>query len=289
MWTLLLYNNNHNSCTFQSIFFIFTENPLLEYHHWMWAVRVGSIKLMKALGIHVSSTEHDVSLGGTITVSGTNLCVVCFHGTSFRETEWAVINIDLINASFTTIAIPGLGSMFIPEDMEQGHLISKRRICQQECILNLGNKSSSFKELAAIYRVSAGRSGVPPVNPLEISDWLNYTCIDHYLHSDQTSGLKPSFLKQSQKLSIQPILCLPSFQIKLVNDHLWPSLKILEEQIMEGLNESATVECSLMSNFSGGISVTTTVENYLFLHDLFKSYIDYLDKHKVSFRKFTDK
>ncbi len=242
---------------------------------------------MNALGIQISADQHDVSLGGFINVSGDTLSVVCFHGTSFREKEWAVFNIDLISATFSTLAIPGLGSMSVTEDPSGGRDTSpKRRICQQVCVLQLGNEVSKLTEIAAIYRVIAGRGGVPPVSPNEISEWLNYVCINHYLNSIHGAVLKPvGYLKESQKLSINTICCLPSFSFKLINDHLWPSLRQLEEQMMDDRTESATVECTLVTKFSDGIAVTTTVENYLFLHDLFKAYIDYLDKQNVSFRK----
>ena len=254
----------------------------------MWAVKVGSIRLMNALGIQISTDQHDVSLGGFINVSGDVLSVVCFHGTSFREKEWAVFNIDLISAKFSTLAIPGLGSIFLSEtDPSDGlDTATKRRICQQVCVLELGDESSQLTELAAIYRVMAGRGGVQPVLPMEISEWLNYVCINHHLNSIHGAVVKPvGYLKESQKLSINTICCLPAFSFKLINDHLWPSLRQLEEQIMNGLTESATVECTLVTKFSDGIAVTTTVENYLFLHDLFKAYIEYLDKQNVSFRK----
>lgn len=266
-----------------------SENPLLEHHHWVWAVRVGSIELMKAVGIDISTDQHDVSLGGSIEVSGSNMCLVCFHGTSFREAEWAVFNIDLINAKFSTIAIPGLGSQASPETMEEGRTssLTKTRICNQKCYIRLGEEGSKFKELAAVYRVSAGRGGVPPISHKEIPDWLNYACIDHYIHSTpSTAGKAMMFLKQSQKLTIQPIIGIPAFEVNLINDHLWLALNVLENHNISDITQSATVECTLLSKFHEGISVTTTVENYLFLHDLFKAYVDHLERHKVSFSEF---
>ena len=275
-----------NNCVITSPVHI--GNPLLEHHHWVWAVRVGSIKLMNALGIKISPDHHDVSLGGFINVSGDTTSVVCFHGTSFREKEWVVFNIDMISAKFSTLAIPGLGGLFQPDDTSDHGVASEssRRICQQVCIVELGNETSKLIELAALYRVMAGRGGVPPVSPKEISDWLNYVCINHYLNSVHTSASKSvGYMKESQKLSIQPICSLPACSFKLINDHLWPSLRQLEQQIMDGRMESATVECTLVTRFSDGIAVSTTVDNYLFLHDLFTAYIDYLDKQNVSFRE----
>lgn len=253
-------------------------------------MKVGSIKLMNALGIQISADKHDVSLGGVINVSGDNLSVVCFHGTSFREKEWVVFNIDMISAMFSTLAIPGLGSsLFNKDDLnDRFDKESKRRICQQVCVLTLGDdETSTLSELAAIYHVTAGRGGVPPVSPKEISEWLNYVCINYYLNSVHKTLSKPvGYPKESQKLVIQPVSCLPACSFKLINDHLWPSLQQLEEQVMRGIMESATVECTLQTTFSGGIAVTTTVENYLFLHDLFSSYIDCINKQNVSFRKY---
>lgn len=265
-----------------SFFYFLVENPLLEYHHWLWAVRVGSLELMQTLGLHAPHRHHAVSLGGSIKVSGQNMSLVCFHGSNFRDNEWVVFNVDLIDASFSTLALPG---MIGAEDVEQG--CSQRRLCQQKCSLQLGNENTKFRELAAIYRVTAGRSGVLPLDPLELRDWLNYTCIDDYIHNSSQEAAKPSTLsKYSQKLSIQPILCMPTFEVRLINDHFWPSLQILETSNPRNLSACATVECSFFSNFYGGVSVTTTVDNYLFLHDLIQSYIDHLEKNKISFRKY---
>ena len=262
--------------------FYSTGNPLLEYHHWLWAVRVGSLELMRTLGLNAPHCHHDVSLGGSIKVSGQNLCLVCFHGPSFRDSEWAVFNVDLINASFSTLALPGVIER---DDVEMGYS-QGRRLCQQVCTLRLGHKGALFKELAAIYRVSTGRSGVLPMNPRELHDWLKYVCIDHYIHASSQEAAKPSSLsKYTQKLIIQPILCMPAFEVKLINDHFWPSLHVLEKPDPRNLSANATVECSFFSNFTDGISVTTTVDNYLFLHDLITSYIDHLEKSKISFRK----
>ena len=250
----------------------------------MWAVRVGSIELMKALGIHVSSIQHDVSLGGSINVSGRNLCMACFHGSSFRETEWAVFNVDHINTSFTTIAIPGANIDGFDKNVVVG---KRRRICQHICNVSLGDSESRFRELAAVYRVSARRGGVPPFSPQEISEWLDYACIYHHIHSTSVeggSGTSSSFFKFSQKLSIQPVISLPVFNVKLINDHFYLPLNVLEDPSAQ-VAESATVECSLFSKFVEGISITTTVDDYLFLHDLFKAYIEHLEKHKTSFRK----
>ena len=114
-----------------------------------------------------------------------------------------------------------------------------------------------------------------------------YVCIDHYVHSaGSQETVKPSTLsKYTQKLTIQPILCMPAFEVKLINDHFWPSLHVLERKGPHNHSVYATVECSFFSTFTDGISVTTTVDNYLFLHDLITSYVDHLEKSKISFRK----
>lgn len=259
----------------------FLENPLLEYHHWIWAIKVGSKELLKSAGITNYSDHNDVSLGGSIKVSGTNICLVCFHGTSFRESEWAAFNIDYIEAEFITVAIPGLGELKDSKDEE-----IKTRICNQKCQLRLSQNESKLTELAAVYRVSAGRGGVPPISRNEIADWLNYACIDHHIHTTAAT-LSSLFLKQSQKLHVQQIIGIPAFSVTLTNDHFWPSLSTLMDRDLSSLTDCATIECSLSSEFHGDISVTTTVENYLFLHDLFSAYVDHLKKQQMSFSKFS--
>ena len=250
-------------------------------------MKVGSMNLMRTLGIHTPEGLHNVLLGGTITIKGQNVCIVCFHGTSFRDTEWAVFNSDFINASFSTRAIPGLLAANVANKGQEGYnQFERRRTCQQICTLELGTKESRSNDLAAVYRVSApGR--VPPITGTNVNDWLAYACIDYHLHKEKYDSLAgkqsvTAMVKFSRKLSIQPVLLVPAFTMKLTNDHFWPLTTN-----WSGLSEGSAspdvpiVECSLVSTFSEGISVTTTVDHYLFLHDLVTGYIEYLEKHKT--------
>lgn len=243
-------------------------------------MKVGSLELMKTLGIHIpDGGQHGVSLGGKIVISGQNLCLVCFHGPSFREKEWAVFNIDQVHSSFSTQAIPGLGSL---SQAEEGvpHIETHIRTCQQIVNLILGNQDdtvSNKKELAAIYRVSLGRSNVPPVASTPIHSWLSYACIDSHIHPDKYATDNSTLVRLSRKLTIHPLLIMPAFSVELINDHFWPRLA---QEEGEGL--VPRVECSLLSLFEQpGITVTTTVDHYLFLHDLVKAYVDYFEKHKA--------
>ncbi len=253
---------------------------------------------MQALGIPTPSQgPPEVSLGGKITVSGQNVCLVCFHGPTFRETEWAVFNIDLLNASFSTQAIPGLGTPALPEALEdqvEGYnQLKMRRTCQQICRVQLGTKETRSTQLAAIYRVSTGRSRVPLITGTNVHDWLDYACIDYTLHSEKyahtPSSSQSNLIKFSRKLNVQSILLVPALCVELTNDHFWPALRGSRRVSWHGTEEEGppvgdsvpVVECSLVSSFSAGISVTTTVDHYLFLHDLVKGYIDYLERHKT--------
>lgn len=229
---------------------------------------------MRILGIQPpKDAEHEVSLGGHICMAGQSVCIVCFHGSSFRETERAVFSIDQVAASFSTQAIPGLLSHWRSES--QG-LHTHLRTCQQIVELHLGEEGhpAYTRELASIHRVSSGRSRVPNISGVSIKDWLVYACIDTFLHEEKYASDTSTLVRLSRKLSIQPVLLVPAFHIKLINDHSWP-LKNTESSLPR-------VECTLTSSFSDGISVTTTVDHYLFLHDLVKGYIDYLQKHRIS-------
>ena len=237
------------------------------------------MELMKTLGIHFpDDSQHGVSLGGNITITGDNLCIVCFHGPSFRENEWAVFNIDQIHSSFSTLAIPGLSAL---SQAEEGlpHLETHIRTCQQIVNLVLGHSDtdSSENELAAIYRVQLGRSRVPPVTSTRIQSWLAYACIDSHIHPEKYASDNSTLVRLSRKLTIHPLIIMPSFSVELINDHFWPRQS---HDLEEGL--TPRVECSLISSFDQpGIAVTTTVDHYLFLHDLVKAYVDYFEKHKA--------
>ena len=93
---------------------------------------------------------------GCIKVSGQNMHESCLLPW-FHDSKWAVF---MISASFTTLALPGV---IQGEDVELDYS-QARRLCQQVCTLRLGNKGVAFKELATIYCVSAGRSGVLPLD-----------------------------------------------------------------------------------------------------------------------------
>ena len=248
----------------------------------MWALRIGSLELLKILGINTASFTHQVSLGGNISVFGQNMCFVCFHGNTFRDNEWAVFNVDDISASFVTNAFPGLGSFVDPGHTQENIECEKKKVYHQVCTLELGKNSTRANELAAIYRVNASRGGVPPVSTMEIKEWLDYACIFYHIHPDGNTS--SSSQKSIQKLTIQPILCLPAFSVNLTNNQFWLPLNMLQNYLAN-IGKCATVECSVESKFTEGISVTTNVDHYLFLHDLIKSYIDYTEKHQTSFRK----
>ena len=251
-------------------------------------MRVGSVELMRTLGLHAPlNGHHVVSLGAKITVSGENFCLVCFHGPSFRETEWGVFNIDTINASFSTQAIPGLGKAQQMELTEQGSDVlpmKQVRTCQQIVHLSLGHtpweETQKLAELAAIYRVSAGRTRPPSIAGTTTENWLGYACIDYHLHGDKYATDTSTLVRLSKKLHVQPVLLVPAFTVELVNDHFWPQNAGMSSE--EEFTHPPLVECGLMSSFAQGISVTTNVDHYLFLHDLVKAYIDYIEKHKTS-------
>ena len=233
---------------------------------------------MKALGVSSQPGQHQVSLGGKISVSGKNFCLVCFHGTSFRDHEWAVFNIDQISASFLTLAIPGL------ETEARG----RTRTCQQICQLRLGEEGSQLAELATVHRVTAGKGRVPAITGTNINNWLSYVCIDSHLHQGDPPDRQAqrTVLKFSKKLSIQQILLVPGLSVELINDHFWPLLRsgLLSQQLHE---TPPLVECSLLSRFSTAIAVSTNVEHYLFLHNLVVNYIEYLERHKVPLSKYS--
>lgn len=243
-------------------------------HHWLWATRFGSLELMRALGVPARPGQR-VSLGGKLTLSGQNVCLVCFHGTSFRDHEWAVFNIDQLKTSFFTLAIPGLGGAVAGPSTPT---------CQQICRLQLGEDGGNPAELATVHRVTAGSGRVAPITGTNINNWLSYACIDCHLHKqnyDNPTAAQQTVLKFSKKLTIQQILLVPGLIVELTNNHFWPDLG------WQGLQQTPPlVECSLTSQFSAGISVSTNVEHYLFLHDLVKNYIEYLERHKAPPSKF---
>lgn len=247
-------------------------------HHWLWAIKVGGVELMHILGIQPpKDAHHEVSLGGNIGMSGHTLCIVCFHGPSFREMERAVFSIDQVTASFSTQAIPGLfrwqhGVGVAPTDSSQTHI----RTCQQIVQLQLGKKEldSRPQQLATIYRVSTGRSRVPNMAGNTVRGWLAYACVDTFIHEDKYIADNSTLVRLSRRLTVQPVLLVPAFCVKLINDHSWP--------LVGEAGLTPHVECTLTSDFSEGISVTTTVDHYFFLHDMVKGYVDYLKKHSLS-------
>ena len=249
-------------------------------------MKIEVVELMRALGFQTSLAdfhpqEEGIILGGKITVSGQNACIVCFHGTSFRETEWAVFNVELVNASFSTEAAPG-----IEDHWESG---DRKPTCKQICSFSLGSEDMQRNNLGAIYRVSAGRTRVPPITGTNIQDWLMFACIASWLHPDRFKAASSSSLvKLSKKLSIQSVLLVPTLRVMLQNDHFWPPLSApfwlephgASAETAEG--DVPLVKCALTSTFFNGISVTTTVDHYFFLHDVIKGYIDTVTRRNMT-------
>ncbi len=228
---------------------------------------------MHILGIQPpKDAHHEVSLGGNITIHGDNVCIVCFHGPSFRDKERVVFNIDQVEASFSTQAIPGLGrwQADVGIDPMQNHI----RTCQQIVLVKLGEEGQGARtaDLVSIHRVSTERARVPNISGNSIRDWLAYACIDSFLHQEKYVSDSSTLVRISRKLSIQAVLMVPAFRVELINDHFWP----LVDHVVP------RVECTLTSVFSEGISVTTTVDHYLFLHDVIKGYVDYHGMHRRS-------
>ena len=252
-------------------------------HHWLWVIQVGSVELMRALGVPAHVDHNKVSLGGKIALSGQNVCLVCFHGTSFRDSEWVVFNIDLLAVQFITLAIPGLGRASEPVVGREGQSTqSLRRTCQQICSLQLAKGSTRTTELATVHRVKAGHGRVPPITGTNIYNWLSYACIDPHLHSElyqNPTRAQSTVLKFSKRLSIQQVLLVPALSVELINDHFWPVLP--PTGLSWPANTPPHVECSLISSFAAGISVSTNVDHYLFLHDLVTNYIEYLERHNA--------
>lgn len=248
-------------------------------HHWLWVMKMEVFDLMRALGFQPSLADfhpqkEGIVLGGKITVSGQNACIVCFHGASFRETEWAIFSVDLVNASFSTEATPGLEDTFESGD--------RKPSCRQVCSLSLGGGDVRSNNLGAIYRVSAGRTHIPPVTGTSLQDWLMFACITHHLRPEVfAAAASLSIAKLSKKLSVMSVLLVPAFDVRLQNDHHWPALSApfwLSPHGAGASGEIPLVKCALTSSFSSSISVTTTVEHYIFLHDVIKGYVDTLTK-----------
>ena len=248
-------------------------------HHWLWVMKMEVFDLMRALGFQPSLADfhpqkEGIVLGGKITVSGQNACIVCFHGTSFRETEWAIFSIDLLNASFSTEANPGIEDTFESGD--------RKPSCRQVCSLSLGTKDVQSNKLGAIYRVSAGRTHIPPVTGTSVQEWLMFACITHHLQPQLYEAVaSPSIAKLGKKLNVMSVLLVPALSVRLQNDHYWPPLSDpfwLSPHGAGASGEMPLVKCALTSSFSSSISVTTAVDHYFFLHDVIKGYVDTLTK-----------
>ena len=237
-------------------------------------MRMEVVELMRALGFQTAlrdfHPEEGIILGGKITVSGENACIVCFHGPSFRDKEWGVFSIDRINGSFSTEASPAV--------KDRG---DRKPTCKQVCTLSLGSAEVKSDSLGAIYRISAGRSHIIPITGNTIENWLMCVCIDYHLHPERYKDLGANALpliKFSKKLNIQEVLLVPAFEVKLENSHYWPLPSVQSDEAVLPEKDMPVVKCSLTSSFSKGISVTTTVDHYFFLHDVIKGYIDTLTR-----------
>lgn len=242
-----------------------------KYHHWQWATKASCSSLLKALGFSVAvNNEHSVSFMGTISISGSSVCLACLHGPTFRETEWAIFSLCNIATSFSTHAIPSF--IMSAHSHKMGWGLDKRRICQQNTLFTLGkNKSGESSQFGSVFRV-VNKGTMPPVTK-PLAQWVSFVCIDHHIHPDLP---QTKLFKYTRKLSISGVFGMPALKLEMVHDHFYPS-KALSCETEEVV---ANVICSFITSFQDSIAITTTADHYFFLHRLVKNYVDSYTKTK---------
>ena len=231
---------------------------------WLWAVESGVFRLIENLGFHFS-TCADLHLGGNVNISGGGFAIALSPSDNFLIDTWTVISIKELLVKFNTDAIPGL----LLEQRNSAKSNSKfaQRICQQSFRIELLNKQneSALEEKAGVYKVVRTKGPVPPADA-PTREWLDYTCIESKLRISPQQELNQKS-KYKTKTSPIPILSFPSFFMQLITDHFCSG-------DIDTKDIHTRVECNLDSSFYGEVAVTTNVDLYLFLHDLFKAYVE---------------
>ena len=233
---------------------------------WLWAVEDGVFRLIEDLGFHFS-TFADLHLGGHVNISGGGFAIALSPSDNFLIDTWTVVSLKELLVKFSTDAIPGL---MLEQRRSAGfNSTFAQRICQQSFRIELLNKhnESALEEKAGVYKVVRTKGPVPPADA-PTREWLDYTCIETKLRiCHQQQLIEKSIYKT--KTSPIPILSFPSFFIHLITDHFCNG-------DLDTKDIQTRVECNFDSNFYGEVAVTTNVDLYLFLHDLFKAYIERL-------------
>ena len=242
---------------------------------WLWAVESAVFQLIEDLGFRVS-TFADLHLGGNVNISGGGFAIAFSPSDNFLIDTWTVVSVKELLVKFNTDAIPGL----LLEQRRSAGFTSTfaQRICQQSFRIELLNKhnESALEEKAGVYKVVRTKGPVPPVDA-PAREWLDYTCIESKLRICPQPELNQKS-KYKTKTSPIPILSFPSFFIQLITDHFCNG-------DIDTKDINTRVECNFDSSFYGEVAVTTNVDLYLFLHDLFKAYVERL---KVLAEKRTD-
>ena len=244
----------------------------MKYHHWLWATQERASSLLLALGIYSPEAAKGISLVGKVEVQGNSFTLACLHGTNFSEKEWAVFCIQTVFGSFETIAIPCLAEadkkVVNPKEDKQ------TRVCRQTLKFLLGD-SKGTKQYAGVYKVSSGRGAIPLLSSnSNLNEWLCYRCIEKYLtevSTTDTAKLSGLLFKTPE---VVPVLTVPGVTFDLTNDHFWPS----SESFAQPNFPIPAVKCHLVTEFASGISISTYVDRYDFLHQLIRGYIDYLQE-----------
>ncbi|KAI6661265.1 hypothetical protein LOD99_10086 [Oopsacas minuta] len=242
---------------------------------WLWAVENGVFRLIENLGF-TFSTCADLHLGGNVNISGGGFAIAFSPSDNFLIDTWTVISVTGLLIKFNTVAIPGL----MLKDRTGTDSVNSfaQRICQQSFRIELLDRETggAFEEKAGVYKVVRTKGPVPPADT-STRGWLDYTCIESKLRiCPQREQSETS--KYKTKTSPIPILSFPSCFIQLISDHF--CIGNIDTKDIQ-----TRVECNFDSSFYGEVAVTTNVDLYLFLHDLFKVYIQRL---KVIAEKQTD-
>ena len=229
---------------------------------WLWAVENEVFKLIEKLGFTFSSCA-DLHLGGQVNISGGGFAIAFSPSDNFLIDTWTVVSITGLLAKFNTDAIPGLMLQ------HRNSNTFAQRICQQCFRIELLNKQKdgAIEDKAGVYKVVRTKGPVPSADT-PTREWLDYTCIESRLricpkreHSETP--------KYKTKTSPIPILSFPPCFIQLITDHFCSG-------DIDTKDIRTRVECNFDSSFYGEVSVTTNVDLYLFLHDIFKAYVERL-------------
>ena len=271
-----------------------TQQHLRLHRHWQPILN----KMVKAKAhwLPVGETEN-ILFNSTMTLSGKNVVLACFHGPSFQVSQWGLFVLRGASSTFTT-SPQMIESPQIPPNIHINQILEFQLAQWHHTAERLQGESAGTNISGIVMRIIDKNSAKLTRSLKTTGDWFHYafSCsevkdLDDFSFSslsDQKS-MRPNFVhdtevifklpaaslhlrsEQNQTLALlKPITGKLHFYSLLI---IFLNFGYFTEWNEPKLGPRPIVACAFQTEFLDHLFVSFNAESIMFLHDLIRNYI----------------